>query len=130
MSGGFLFARKGEILFRKVVGKVHVHRDDLISSQSPFNVGSVSKQFTAMAIMLLNHQGKLTFDQKVAFHLPDFPYADIRIRHLLNHTSGTIDYEKLTDKHWQIRDFTNQDMVNLLKRFTPDLAFNPGARFD
>jgi len=130
VSGSFLFARKGEILLEKVVGKLHPNREDLISSNSPFNLASVSKQFTAMAIMQLYHQGKLRYDQKVKHHIPQFPYENITIRHLLNHTSGMIDYEVLTDKYWDKRDFTNQDMMMLYSVHQPKLEFAPGEKFE
>jgi len=130
VSGSFLFARKGEVLLEKIVGKLHPKREDLISSSSPFNLASISKQFTAMAIMQLHHKGKLKYDQKVKYHIPQFPYEDITIRHLLNHTSGMIDYEELTDKYWDKRDFTNQDMMMLYRVHHPNLEFTPGKQFE
>jgi CubicO group peptidase (beta-lactamase class C family) len=130
VSGSFLFARKGEILLEKIVGKLHPKIEGLISSSSPFNLASVSKQFTAMAIMQLHHQGKLKYDQKVKYYLPQFPYEDITIRHLLNHTSGMIDYEELTDKYWDKRDFINQDMMMLYQVHQPKLEFTPGEKFE
>jgi CubicO group peptidase (beta-lactamase class C family) len=130
LSGSFLFARKGEILLEKIVGKLHPNKEDLISSNSPFNLASVSKQFTAMAIMQLHHKGKLKYDQKVKYYIPQFPYKNITIRHLLNHTSGMIDYEELTDKYWDKRDFTNQDMMMLYTVHHPKLEFTPGDQFE
>ena len=130
VSGSFLFARKGEVLLEKIVGKLHPQREDLISSSSPFNLASISKQFTAMAIMQLYHKGKLKFDQKVKKHIPQFPYENITIRHLLNHTSGMIDYEVLTDKYWGKRGFTNQDMMMLYNVHQPKLEFAPGEKFE
>ncbi len=130
VSGTFLFARKGKVLLRKVVGRIHPDKENLISSNSSFNLASVSKQFTAMGIMLLNYQGKLNYDQKVKVYLPQFPYEDITIRHLLNHTSGMIDYEELTDKYWDKRDFTNQNMMELFRVHKPKLEFTPGKEFE
>lgn len=130
VSGSFLFYRKGEVLLRKVVGKVHPDKSELITFNSAFNLGSVSKQFTAMAVVLLNHQGKLKFDEQVTSYLPDFPYKDITVRHLLTHTSGMVDYEELTDKYWHKRDFTNQDMMALYREHQPVLEFTPGRKFE
>lgn len=130
VSGSFLFARKGEILLEKIVGKLHPKREDMISSNSPFNLASISKQFTAMAIMQLRHKGMLEYDQKVKHYIPQFPYENITIRHLLTHTSGMIDYEELTDKYWDKRDFTNQDMMMLYSVHRPNLEFAPGEKFE
>lgn len=113
ISGAFLIARKGKIIYSKTVGKVHPHRNDMITLDSSFNLGLLSKHFTAMGIMLLKKQNKLKYDDKVQIHLPEFPYKNITIRHLLNHTSGMINYEVLTDEFWNKRGFTNQNMIYL-----------------
>ncbi|NOU49782.1 beta-lactamase family protein [Pseudoalteromonas sp. JBTF-M23] len=130
VSGSFLFSRKGKVIFKKTIGKVHPNRADKLLTHSAFNLGSVSKQFTAMAIMLLHHQGKLNYDERVSHYLPKFPYKNVTIRHLLTHTSGMVDYEELTDKYWDERDFTNQDMMVLFAKHAPSLEFSPGSQFE
>ena len=65
-----------------------------LTDRSSFRTASVSKQFTAMAIMILKEQGKLKFDDQVQKYLQNFPYEDVTIRHLLTHTSGVPDHEK------------------------------------
>lgn len=130
LSGTFLFARKGQVLLSKAVGKVHPDQTQLIRQDSSFNLGSVSKQFTGMAVMLLNHQGKLNYDVGVQHYLPEFPYPNITVRHLLNHTSGLADYMDLAEEHWDESLFTNQDMLNLFNKHKPALLFQPGSKFD
>jgi CubicO group peptidase (beta-lactamase class C family) len=127
ISGAFLIARKGKIIYSKTVGKVHPHRNDMITLDSSFNLGSISKHFTAMGIMLLKQQNKLKYDDKVQMHIPEFPYKNITIRHLLNHTSGMIDYEDLTDEFWNKRDFTNKNMITLFNTHKPKLDFPAGS---
>lgn len=130
LSGTFLFARKGKVLLKKAVGKVHPDHDTPIVLDSSFNLASVSKQFTAMAVMLLSYQGKLDYDAKVKSHLAEFPYPNITVRHLLNHTSGLADYMELAEEHWNKETLTNQDMLNLFNKHKPALAFVPGSKFE
>ncbi len=130
LSGTFLFARKGQVLLKKAVGNIHPDRNEAITLDSSFNLGSVSKQFTGMAIMLLNNQGKLQYDSKVQHYLSEFPYPNITVRHLLNHTSGLADYMTLAEEHWDESLFTNQDMLNLFNKHKPALNFSSGSKFE
>jgi len=93
-----------------------------IDGTTDFRLASFTKQFTAMAVMLLVHDGKLRYDQPLTGIFPDFPeYARaITVRHLLTHTSGLTDYEDAMDAHqWtpqhQIQD---EEVLALLKRQT------------
>ncbi len=130
LSGTFLFARKGEVLLKKAVGKVQPDHDMSIALDSSFNLASVSKQFTAMAVMLLSYQGKLDYDASVKNYLAEFPYPKITVRHLLNHTSGLADYMELAEEHWNNKTFTNQDMLDLFSEHRPALAFVSGSKFE
>lgn len=130
LSGTFLFARKGQVILKKAVGNIHPDRTEAITLDSSFNLGSVSKQFTGMAIMLLNNHGKLQYDTKVQHYLKEFPYPNITVRHLLNHTSGLVDYMALAEEHWDESLFTNQDMLNLFSKHKPALNFSSGSKFE
>ena len=84
-----LVRKNGRILFERGYGVRDLH------SNTNFRLASCTKQFTAMAIMLLVHDGKLRYDETLTELFPDFPpYGNsITVRHLLNHTSGLPDYE-------------------------------------
>jgi len=73
-----------------------------IGPETNFRLASVSKQFTAMAVMLLVHDGKLRYEDHFTDVFPDFPaYGNtITVRQLLNHTSGLIDYEDIMAKQY------------------------------
>ncbi|KZN45389.1 serine hydrolase domain-containing protein [Pseudoalteromonas luteoviolacea] len=129
-SGSVLFARKGQVLFHKVVGQIHPQSNQLITESSAFNLGLLSKQFTAMAIMILRYQGKLDYDKPIQAYLPHFPYPEVTARHLLTHTSGIVSYEELIDKPIPKQLFTNKDIVSLFIQFTPNLAFIPGSQYN
>ena len=94
-NGAILIAVDGEEILMNTYGYSDVERTKPLTNQSSFRLASVSKQFTAMAIMILKEQGKLNFDDPVKNYLDNFPYKDVTIRHLLTHTSGLADYEDL-----------------------------------
>jgi N-acyl-D-amino-acid deacylase len=129
LHGSLLYARNGEIIYERVVGLTHPSKPKKLTLESSFNLASVSKQFTSTAIMLLKIDKKLDYDQKVQSYLPEFPYESITIRHLLNHTSGLMDYGELAEKHWKGKIFDNREMLKLFKKHKPDLHFIPGDKF-
>ena len=94
-----LVKKSGEIIFERGYGVRDLRTKAAIDSLTNFRLASVTKQFTAMAIMLLVHDGKLRYDEPLAGIFPEFPpYGkSITIRNLLNHTSGLPDYEDLMD---------------------------------
>ncbi|MCU1240885.1 MAG: beta-lactamase [Candidatus Acidoferrum typicum] len=132
---GVLVRKDGRTAFERGYGVRDLRSFAKIDSQTNFRLASCSKQFTAMSIMLLVHDGKLRYNDKLTDVFPDFPaYGKaITIRNLLNHTSGLPDYEDLmaaaekrkgasiwSDTH-QIQD---AEVLNLLEqekagKFTP-----------
>src|SRR6266436_3304913 len=100
-SPGFavLVKKDGKIVFEKGYGVRDLRTKTTIDAQTNFRLASFTKQFTAMAIMLLVRDGKLRYDEPLSEIFPGFPaYGKaITIRNLLNHTSGLPDYEDLMD---------------------------------
>jgi len=131
-----LVAKDGKQLFERGYGVRDLHSAAKIDSHTNFRLASCSKQFTAMAIMLLVHDGKLRYDQKLTGVFPEFPAygKSISIRNLLNHTAGLQDYETLmeqagtkvkwTDDH-QIQD---AEVLTLLEQ-TDRGMFAPGTQW-
>jgi len=91
--------KNGQLIFERGYGVRDLHSRANIDAQSNFRLASFTKQFTAMAVMLLVHDGKLRYDEALAELFPDFPAygKTITVRNLLNHTSGLPDYEDLMD---------------------------------
>ena len=89
--------RDGKVVVRRTYGMADLDARIAATPETDYRLASVSKQFTAMAVMLLAKDGKLRYDQPVRDFLPELPAATqaVTIRHLLNHTSGLIDYEDL-----------------------------------
>jgi CubicO group peptidase (beta-lactamase class C family) len=140
-----MLIRDGRIVYRKDFGYADLDAHTLIARGTQFLLGSMTKQFTAMAIMILKERGKLHFEDSLAKFCPEFPaYArTITIRHLLNHTSGLPDYEEILlggkvdyDKLFQssksprtAHEFTSAEALSALSR-QPKLRFAPGEKFE
>jgi CubicO group peptidase (beta-lactamase class C family) len=131
-NGTVLIARRGSILFERHYGFADVDGAVPLSAHSSFALASVSKQFTAMGIMLLARRGKLVLHDRIARYLPELSdYGEVTIRQLLHHTSGVPDYMELADEHWDAENIlTNADMIALFERHRPPLDFAPGDRYE
>ncbi len=94
-----LVRQNGRSVFERGYGVRDLRSKSAIDAHTNFRLASFTKQFTAMAIMLLVHDGKLRYDQLLTEIFPDFPAygKSIALRNLLNHTSGLPDYEDLMD---------------------------------
>lgn len=92
-----LVIKQGETVYKKTVGTADLENRIAASPQTNFRMASVSKQFTAAAILLLEKQGKLSLQQTLADFFPGFSPSGklITLRHLLTHTSGIVDYEEI-----------------------------------
>jgi CubicO group peptidase (beta-lactamase class C family) len=95
-----LVRNNGRTIFKRGYGVRDLRTKLPIDAQTNFRLASCTKQFTAMAVMLLVHDGKLRYSDRLTDIFPDFPEYGrlITIRHLLNHTSGLPDYEALMDR--------------------------------
>ncbi|MFC5569579.1 serine hydrolase domain-containing protein [Lysobacter yangpyeongensis] len=110
-----LVLRDGAPLVRRGYGLADLEAGTPATPQTNYRLASVSKQFTAAAILLLAQDGRLRLDDKVRRWLPDLPpaAADITIEHLLTHTSGLVDYEDLMDPA-DTRQVHDADVLSLL----------------
>lgn len=130
-SGAALIARGDEPVYRKAIGEASRRYGVANKPDTKFNLGSMNKMFTGMAICQLAQQGKLNLDDKVGKHLPGYPNSDVRekvtISHLLTHSSGMGSYwNDEYEKRWKYI----RTLDDLLPTFVNDpLQFTPGARF-
>jgi CubicO group peptidase (beta-lactamase class C family) len=124
---------KGEILFKKGYGIANLDYDIKITPKTIFDIGSVSKQFTAACIVLLENEGKLSLDDDIRKYIPElhkFDEGKITIKNLLYHTSGLRDYLGLlwlSGISWD-SEITEQSVLDLLVK-QKDLNFPPGDKF-
>ncbi|MEW6364358.1 MAG: serine hydrolase domain-containing protein [Acidobacteriota bacterium] len=121
--------RDGKIIYERGYGMANLELGVRIGPQTVFDVGSTSKQFTSMSILLLSRDGKLSLDDDVRKFLPEIPdYGDrITIRHLLHHTSGIRDYlELLMLEGFRDEDLTDDDDALKVIARQRALNFRPG----
>ena len=129
--GSLLVAHKGKIIYNNHIGYADFRKKESISDSSIFQLASVSKQFTAAAIMLLKEREKLKLTDSVTVYFPDFPYKDVTITHLLNHTAGLPKYFWLAGHKWEKEKApTEKEMMNLLAETNVERFFRPGRNFD
>ena len=123
--------REGVFVYRRGFGLASLEYEVPIGPHSTFHIASTSKQFTAMAILLLAEEGKLSLDDDVRGHLGELPYygREMTIRHLLHHTSGLRDYTELAAVGRLFRRrLTDADVLQLLAN-QQGLNFPPGESF-
>jgi CubicO group peptidase (beta-lactamase class C family) len=119
--------RKGKIVLLKSYGLANVEHRVPVTPSTVFQSGSIGKQFTAAAVMILVQENKLSLEDKLSKYFPDVPdtWKDITIRHLLTHTSGLGDYPSEIDLK---RDYTEDELFTSFKK--PPLDFQPGSSWN
>jgi CubicO group peptidase (beta-lactamase class C family) len=120
----------GKVIYNKGFGLADSHANTKIKTNTNFRLASVSKQFTAMGLLLLEKENKISFDDPVNRYLPELPSgigSKVLIRHLITHSSGIIDYEEIMDNSAGIQ-LLDADVLNLLKK-DDKTYFTPGSNF-
>lgn len=131
LNGTVLVSENSKVIYSGAFGYGKLEPKEKLSTDSCFRLGSVSKQFTAMGIMILKEQGKLSFDDDISKHLPGLPYEGITVRHLLVHTSGMPDYMQLFGKKWDKDELAfGEDVLRLLIEHQPKVDFEPGEKYE
>jgi CubicO group peptidase (beta-lactamase class C family) len=121
--------KDGKVFYSKAYGMSDLETHTLATTSTNYRLASVTKQFTAMAVMILVDRGKLSLDNRLTDVLPEAPtyVREVKIRHLLNHTSGIVDYEDLIPES-QTFQVLDKDVLSLL-RSIDSVYFPPGAKF-
>ena len=130
-GGVALVAKEGKVMYHKAFGKAHLELDVDMQPDHIFRIGSVTKQFTASAVLKLMEEGKLNLDDELSKFIKDYPTHGhrITIEHLLTHTSGIRSYTSLEkwDGEARKQDFTPEEMVDYFKYEPMDFA--PGEEW-
>ncbi len=130
-QGNILVGHKGHIIYKNAFGYANPKTNTELDENSVFQLASVTKQFTAAAIMLLQQKKLLSYDDTVKKYIPNFPYEGITIKMLLNHTSGLPNYMWLLENRWNKDSIPdNEDVLELLNKHKLNLYFTPGTRFN
>lgn len=118
--------KNGQIILAKGYGYANVEHHVPVKPETIFQSGSIGKQFTATAVMMLIEEGRINLDEKISKYLGDVPdsWQNITVRHLLTHTSGLTDYPDDFDFR---RDYTEAELLKRAQAITP--AFKPGEKW-
>jgi CubicO group peptidase (beta-lactamase class C family) len=129
-SGVVLIAENGKPVYQKAFGYREFADQIPLQTSDIFELASVSKQFTAMIIMMLKEKGLLNYDDSVSKYL-QIPYKGMTIRNLLTHTSGLPDYQDIMDKYWDKSKVAgNPDCIEYLNKYAPPKLFEPGEKYE
>lgn len=128
-SGNVLLAKNGKVLFRKSYGMADIENDVPNKADTVFRIGSMTKSFTALAVLQLRERGRLALEDPLAKHLPETPAAwrAVTIHHLLTHSSGVPDISRAAP----YSDYADPQRIEKALEAVKDkpLQFDPGNRF-
>jgi CubicO group peptidase (beta-lactamase class C family) len=125
-NGSILVAENGKVIYRKAFGYANKETKQVLKPEFCFDLASVSKQFTAMGIMILKERNSLSYDEKITKYFPEFPAygKDITILNLLNNTSGMPLYQSFANKD----NLTNAEILKIIEE-RDALDANIGERY-
>jgi CubicO group peptidase (beta-lactamase class C family) len=127
-----LIAKQGQVIYKKAFGSANIELNVPLQPDMIFRIGSITKQFTAIAILQLVEQGKISLQDTIQKYIKDFPPKGypITIENLLTHTSGIFDFSSLNDPSPYIDrwDFTPQFILDKFKNLPLD--FKPGTKYN
>jgi len=121
--------KDGRFLFSLNCGLANLETKTPASERTNYRIASVSKQFTAMAIMILRHRGAIDYDTPISSFFTDFPTIgeNITVRRLMNHTSGIVNYEDIIPPEVQ-KPLKDADVLELIKH-QHGVYFTPGTQY-
>lgn len=126
-----LVAKNGEIIYKKAFGMANLEYDIPMAADNVFRIGSITKQFTAVAILQLMEKGKLNLQDEITKFIPDYPTQGnkITIENLLTHTSGIQSYTDMEDYYERMAlDIKPADMIEHFKN--QPMKFKPGTKWE
>ena len=131
LNGTVLVAEAGKVIYQKGFGYANMDTKETLEPKSVFRLASVSKQFTAMCVMILEEQNKLNYDDNIQKYIPELIYEGVTIRHLLWHTSGMPDYMDFMSEHYSDDEwYLNDDVIKIMAKHHPEREFEPGEKYE
>jgi len=128
-NGNVLVAKSGKVLYQRSFGYSNFDTKAPLDENSLFELASVSKQFTAVGILLLKDEGRLSLSDTLRKFFPELPYSHVTIRHLLTHTSGLPDYMGAMIRKWDHKKIAfNTDVIQFLATERIPADFRPGEK--
>lgn len=130
LNGCILVAENGNAIYEKAFGYADFSAKRMLNNQSIFELASVSKQFTSMAIMQLHEKKKISYDDDIRKYFPLIPYQGITIDNLLHHTSGIPEFLRWNEKEVDVNRINyNRDILAAITGNKIPVDFKPGEQF-
>lgn len=130
-NGNVLASKSGNIIYQNAFGFRNFYSKERLTNNSVFDLASLSKQFTAVGILMLKDQGKLSLSDSLRKFFPELPYHNITMKHLLTHTSGLPEYVDIMMQKWDKEKIAfNKDVIELLATEKVPVSFQPGERWE
>lgn len=131
-NGSVLVAKAGKVIFKKSLGFLNKSTKDVLTDSSMFQLASVSKVITATAVLMMHEREMLDINQSFQHYFPDFPYATVKVKDLLNHRSGLPNYiytlnEQICKPNYQM---SNTDMYACFISKHTKAYLKPDTRFN
>ena len=130
-GAALLIAKNGEVLYDSGRGMADMEAKTPIDGNTAFNIASITKQFTAIGVLKLCEEGKLSLDDSVAKHFPEFKsdiWQRVKLRHLLSHSSGVPDARPRDDYYFMLHA-TDMQSIGYMAELD-SLKFEPGSNYD
>jgi CubicO group peptidase (beta-lactamase class C family) len=129
--GSILVAKRGKLIYQNQIGYADFRKKTKLDKNSIYQLASVSKQFTAASIMILKERNQLKLTDTITNYFPKFPFKNITIQHLLNHTSGLPKYFWVAENEWKKEKApSNNEMMEFFETSKVLPFFRPGRNFD
>ncbi|GAB4293206.1 MAG: hypothetical protein Kow0068_18350 [Marinilabiliales bacterium] len=131
-NGNVLVAQYGQVIFSGEYGYSNIKTKDTLKPESTFQLASITKQFTAVAILKLYEEGKIKLNDSIQKFFPDFPYKGIKIHMLLTHRSGLTNYIYFADKLLKNKNtyLSNDFIIKAFTKYKPEPYYPPDMTFD
>jgi len=132
LNGNVLVAQKGKIIYEKCFGYSNILQKTSLQLETPFQLASVSKQFTAVAILQLVEKGLVNLNDDVKKFYPNFPYQGITIKLLLSHRAGLADYTYFCDNYVKNKSkaIYNSQVMDIMIKNKPAIYYKPDRKFN
>lgn len=130
-NGSILVAKDGAIIYEKYAGFADLRKKDSLTDSTALHIASTGKTLTAMAVLRLVQENKLSLDDSIQRFFPLFPYEGVTVKMLMSHRSGLPNYLYFleADKTYKNQYVTNNDVLEYLITKKPNRSFKPGTRF-
>jgi CubicO group peptidase (beta-lactamase class C family) len=130
-NGSVFIAYHGMPVYHEQFGYSDFTKKTPVNKNMPFQLASVSKQFTAVSVLMLIEKGLLNYGDTVSRIIPEFPYPRVTVEQLLHHTAGMPNYMWLLEHKWEEgKPAYNDDIIRLMNKHETNLYFRPGYRYD